>query len=340
MKHRPTTLLLLSALVAGSIHTQAQQVSDQGEINAATTDSITYTQQGDVFQEHAWRKGEIVHTRTVGAGTPISFFWQEEEMTYPCTVFARGVSKEKGWYDVNKKKDGRTGKDAVLCWAAACANMLEWWQDRYRERFGELPAKAITGPGKEYELALFELYQRDWNNINGSEVDYGIPWYLTGEDRTENVQGVDQPKAPGGYYAEEWDKIAPLMEKDYVYSILGYSTWGDGWDVDPNSNPLQIVTDIVVDALRHGLASFTVRVGYSNMHAITLWGYDLNEKGQLSRVYVTDSDDMLNRPNEPRVQILNEYDIEMRNGREVGLVNMIDKFNMIARIIPFKGNLN
>ncbi|MBR5818773.1 MAG: IdeS/Mac family cysteine endopeptidase, partial [Alistipes sp.] len=45
-------------------------------------------------------------------------------------VFAEGVDIASGWYDVNKKGAGDNG-DINMCWAAASANMIQWWQDRY-----------------------------------------------------------------------------------------------------------------------------------------------------------------------------------------------------------------
>ena len=335
--NKKTTLLLMGALFCHSMAIQAQEISET-TVNAAITDSITYTQENSQFVENLWYEGKIYRSRTVSQGTPISFCWDKPDQPQEKVVFARGVSPEKGWYDVNKKGDGTTGNDAVLCWAACCANMLEWWQERYKERFGELPEKAITGVGKEYELALFELYQRDWKNNHGSEVDYGIPWYLTGEDRTENVQGVARPIAPGGYYTDQWDKISPLIPENYIYCVEAYPTWGDGWDVDPKSEPLEIFTNLVIDAFKYGMASITIQVGYSNMHAITVWGYELDDNGLVSQLYITDSDDMLNRPKEPRVPILHKFGIA-KKGRDIGIVGMLDGFNMIARFIPFKAGL-
>ena len=137
-------------------------------VQTAVTDSITYTEDYGFYTENLWREGKIYRQRTVTEGANLLLDWTQPEPPQTGVVFAEGVTRNSGWYDVNKKGDGRTGKDGVMCWAAVCANMLEWWQDRYKEQYGALPETAITGPGKEYELAIFEIYQTHWENLYGS----------------------------------------------------------------------------------------------------------------------------------------------------------------------------
>ena len=74
-------------------------------------------------------------------------------------VFVEGVSREQGWYDVNKVGKGENG-DINMCWAASAANIIEWWQDRYVSKGGALPEGAIRGPGEVYELALMDATAR------------------------------------------------------------------------------------------------------------------------------------------------------------------------------------
>ena len=325
---------ILMVLVAQCLALGVSAQTADDAVVALNTDRITYSYQGGQYYENLWKNDEIYRSRPLSAGTPLVIDW---EIPQNGAIFAQGVTLTSGWYDVNKKEDGRTGNDAVMCWAAVCANMLEWWQDRYVEKYGALPSNAVSGAGKEYELALFELYQRDWKNDHGSEVYYGIPWYLTGEDRTANAMYVAKPIREGGYFAAEWAQLG--IPDQYVYEVSGYSTWDDGWGVDTSRDAIDIFTEYVVDAINRGMASLSIRVGYSNMHAITLWGYELDEKGRVKTIYVTDSDDLISKPKEPRVQLMQKYAVEVRNGREVGIVGAYDGFNMISQIVPFHGNL-
>lgn len=255
-------------------------------------------------------------------------------------VFAEGVTRQSGWYDVNKKKDGRTGKDGTMCWAATAANMLEWWQDCYKRVNHHLPAQAVSGKGKEYELAIFEEFQKNWHLLeHGSEVYYGIPWYFTGENLGKHAAYTAQPnEGSGGYFSSVWSEIAPLMGKKYTYDINAYGTWGHGWGADTSRRPLEIFTQHVVEAFKEGMASISIKVGGGQMHAITLWGYELNDEGMVKRVFVTDSDDMLRTPNKPRESLMQIYEVTERlEQREVGILGAYDGYNMISQIVPFKG---
>ena len=108
-------------------------------------------------------------------------------------VFAEGVTISSGWYDVNKKGAGDNG-DINMCWAAASANMIQWWQDRYVAAGGTLPSTAVNGHGTKtygsfspYELALMEVYHDEWNNNKGGHPEEAIPWYFEGLNLKINV---------------------------------------------------------------------------------------------------------------------------------------------------------
>ena len=254
-------------------------------------------------------------------------------------VFAKGVSHTSGWYDVNKKGDGTTlHGDALMCWAASSANMIAWWQDRYSETYGNLPSGAVSGTGDEYELALFELYQQHWKNNYGSEVYFGIPWYFSGENRGGTMVNSAQPYAgTGGYWQAEWPAIEAVMGHDYVPYVQYYAGWGP-WRPDTSIDAWDVMTRYIVEGIRDGVMSISINAGFSAIHAITLWGYELNEDGRVGKVYVTDSDDLLKTPSAPRVQILNDYNVG-RNSKdrdEIGLLNCYKPFCAISQLTTLK----
>ena len=250
-------------------------------------------------------------------------------------IFAKGVTKTSGWYDVNKKGDGRTEEgDAVMCWAASAANMIEWWQERYKEINGPLPSTAVSGKGKKYELAIFELYQKHWTNMSGSEVYYGIPWYFKGENRGQNTTNTAQPNpGTGGYWSEQWPAIESLLGSDYIPFVQYYPGWGP-WRGNLSKSPFQIVTELIIKGINEGVISLSIQAGYSNQHAITLWGYELNDRGELHKVYITDSDDLLSTPKAPRVQLLNEYTVHS-SGEEISIRNAKGTTFNITQITRF-----
>ena len=74
-------------------------------------------------------------------------------------------------------------------------------------------------------------------------------------------------------------------------------------------------TDLVVESFNRGMAAMTISLN-SNLsslhHAVTLWGYEIDKAtGLLTRVWVTDSDDLTK---EPKQQLLNEYNVSIGSG--------------------------
>ena len=277
-------------------------------------------------------------------------------------VFADGVTISSGWYDVNKKGAGDNG-DINMCWAAAASNMIQWFQDRYVAQGGTLPAGAIDGPGTKYygnfapyELALMELYHDGWNNNKGGHVEQAIPWYFEnklygGEYASPGSQA--EPLVDGGYWKSIWSDVQKYMYCDYdyfsydtfttayTYTVCynNYSLWGQGSDLKGQER-LKYVSDLIVTAFEHGMASLTVSLAADIMslhHAVTLWGYEIdNATGLITRVWITDSDDF---DKEPKTQLLNEYTVSIGEGNSHPKFTGSTRYGSIylVSIHPFAG---
>ncbi|MBQ8493036.1 MAG: IdeS/Mac family cysteine endopeptidase [Alistipes sp.] len=263
---------------------------------------------------------------------------EEVTATGKSIVFAEGVTLTSGWYDVNKFKMGNNG-DIQMCWAASASNIIQWWQDRYVAHGGTLPTTAVNGPstktydtGCKYQLALMDMFHSEWDNSLGGHVNEAIPWYFEGslnggEYAAANSQAV--PKTEGGYWKSVWPSIMenmycgydqvlpPTFETSYSYTVRynNYYLWGNGTSYEGNER-LKIVSDIVVNAFEHGMASLTIALSaniYTLHHAVTLWGYEIdNATGLLTRVWITDSDDM---ETEPKREILHEMTVSIGEGK-------------------------
>ena len=277
-------------------------------------------------------------------------------------VFADGVTISSGWYDVNKKGAGDNG-DINMCWAAAASNMIQWFQDRYVAQGGTLPAGAIDGPGTKYygnfapyELALMELYHDGWNNNKGGHVEQAIPWYFEnklngGEYASAGSQAV--PLVDGGYWKSIWSDVQKYMycgydyfsydtfATAYTYTVCynNYYLWGQGSDLKGQER-LKYVSDLIVTAFEHGMASLTVSLSADIMslhHAVTLWGYEIdNATGLITRIWITDSDDF---DKEPKTQLLNEYTVSIGEGNSHPKFTGSTRYGSIylVSIHPFAG---
>ena len=234
-------------------------------------------------------------------------------------VFAEGVNMTSGWYDVNKLSRG--GYDTQMCWAASSSNIIQWWQDRYVAAGKSLPSTAVTGPGTKtytegykYNLALMELYRDLWNNTKGGEVRQGMTWYFEGRNVLESmsVENGAQPlsSTSGGYYSSVWIQILPYVYHEYSY--LGYNNLIVGEYLSYDSwTSVAGFSSLIVEFMNKGMVSLVVSTGVmgGNLHAITLWGYEIdNSTNQITRIWVTDSDDLhQSGSGDPTQQKLNEY---------------------------------
>ena len=257
-------------------------------------------------------------------------------------VFADGVSISSGWSDVNKLTKG--GADVNMCWAAASANIIQWWQDRYVELGHTLPSTAITGAGTKtydgtkYNLAIMEAYRDLWDNSRGGSVSHGVTWYFEGRNIMKEASAGTHAQPlnanTGGYYSNDWNSILPNIYHGYDYVIVpgileykdlisgefnNYSIWGNGSGLSGNAS-LKKFSDLVVEFIDRGVTSLTVALAAnlgSIHHATTLWGYEIdNATGIITKVWLTDSDDIHQNgeSGNPTQQMLREYAVSYTEG--------------------------
>jgi hypothetical protein len=222
----------------------------------------------------------------------------EKVATGKTIVFAEGVSTSSGWYDVNKQLNG----DEMMCWAASASNILQWWQDRYKEAGNTLPAGCPDGQNTSgYQLKIMDVFRNNWQNLaRGGWADSAVTWYFEGKDYYgDQGYGYDSRAYPtagtGGYFSSVWSSIYPsevYSSSEYTY---GYTTEVNNYNWRSNSaGALRGFTDYIVAYFERGMASMAVATGvnFSGAHAVTVWGYEIdNATGLLTKLYMTDSDD-------------------------------------------------
>ncbi len=299
-------------------------------VNGAVLNGTTFlTTSAGSYTLYAERLGERSNILTITA--------EEVTATGKTIVFAEGVTLTSGWYDVNKKADGANG-DINMCWAAASANMIQWFQDRYKAAGKTLPAGAVDGPGVTsytnygpYELELMNVFLTQWDNSRGGHMEQAIPWYFEGklyggEYASAGTQAT--PKSSGGYWSSVWSSVEPYIYRGYKHDLFpteypnmytycynNYYIWGNGSGLT-GTDRLAKFTELVVQSFKRGIASLTISLS-SNIsslhHATTLWGYEIdNSTRLLTRVWLTDSDDLTT---EPKQQLLNEYSVSIGDGQ-------------------------
>ncbi len=318
-----------------------------------TQDGANVTDKSTIYVNESILNGNRFITTTPGTYTvyavkgeqrsnELTITAEEVTSTGKTIVFAEGVTLSSGWYDVNKKAQGDNG-DMNMCWAATSSNMIQWFQDRYKAAGKTLPEGATDGPGVTtytnygpYELELMNVFHSEWDNSRGGHMQEAIPWYFEGklnggEFASAGTQAV--PKTAGGYWKSIWDSevypniyhgyenvIVPGVEgldlkNLYITIFNNYYLWGNGTDL-LGAERLAKFSELIVESFKYGMAGLTVNLG-ANLnaisHAVTLWGYEIdNSTGLVTRLWITDSDDLMS---EPKTPLLNEYSVSIDEGK-------------------------
>ncbi|MCE9107122.1 IdeS/Mac family cysteine endopeptidase [Bacteroides pyogenes] len=201
-------------------------------------------------------------------------------------VFAQGVTVEHGWHDVDKLKKPQ---DIMACWLITASNMLQWWQDRYTESGNELPEGTPNGIGKgPYKSAIFDdAITKFMAPERGGNITTGLIWYIEGENAALANHSYPMP-GTGGYLKNMQGEPVEYSKK----YILSYDDWEN---MATEEEALQIFSENLLNRLKTGAAmglEIKTHVGLGGvLHAITLWGAEVNSKNEVTSVYITDSDD-------------------------------------------------
>ncbi len=161
------------------------------------------------------------------------------------------------WHDANKTASNT--EDDLMCWAAATANVLAYTGWGYP-----------SGAGLSNTDQIFSYYQDHWTD-QGGNIYYGVDWWFDGVNNTQGVSGWSQVDNPGGgFYTGE--------------SVYDYQLWSGS-----DTYALQNIDYLLTEGYGVGI-SITGPSG----HAVTAWGYEYDDLGDYTGIYLTDSDDGVN----------------------------------------------
>lgn len=193
--------------------------------------------------------------------------------TFGKTLWASGVSAQRGWYDFNKSRDGA---DSEMCWAITAANLIAWWQTQRVDAVRE---------GTPVGDKVWQVFRESFSN-EGSDPDEAMNWWFSGV--YEPMQSPDRlPSAAlirqnvGAYYSgADWKKLLYRDRSPHLSAEKLALALSEGFARG--------------DAFWVGV-SFLKADGKRYTHAITVWGVDVvrDESGNmhLEALYMADSDD-------------------------------------------------
>ncbi len=203
------------------------------------------------------------------------------------TIWAEGVTKKKGWYDACKTKD-----DSLMCWAAACSNIIAWWEAKADKSLIPANTPVAKNPGKDPATVIFEDIKTHWKDVGrGSNV--GWNWYFGGcvLAKMNYEKDFDNPataRTSGQYWKDYVIKAGKTCSEpgSSVYVAEGYAF------SQYSSVGADTFCHNIVKMFKQGAGiTLTIKPEKSLQfgHAITLWGIDY-EGNRVKTIYITDSD--------------------------------------------------
>lgn len=208
------------------------------------------------------------------------------------------------------EQNGANGVDRWMSWAAADANLIQAWQDVYYSRHdaGETPANG-TANGMTRSQRVYDAFLTGWKLDGYSYIGNGLTWWFQGGEYLMPFGEITAPvneiklraAKNSGYYN---DVFGDTVEADDVLagaSPCFYDVGGHGTNVSVKSGHT-----LTLSELKEGLDTAFATKGQAaalgiyhhdtvnsvtTLHALTCWGYEADDNGTVTTLYVTDSAD-------------------------------------------------
>lgn len=208
------------------------------------------------------RRGQIWWVKGVNTNAPAVSSWRE--VTRHSGIKGLKWDKSYGWYDLNKTEPHSGGIDSDLCWAAVSANAIQWWLDQnkdYLTRYNYSGPKLFTD---SYHSEVFDLYKRHFKN-KGGDLKASMDWFFN------------------GLYAH-----LPLPGAGFLRQAFG----ADFKAVEQIGAHASTFSEDIAKALKSGESiSCDLKYPRGYLHALSVWGAEFDDKGEVSHLYLTDSND-------------------------------------------------
>lgn len=206
-------------------------------------------------------------------------------------VVGAGVFYDVGklYYSADPVAQAKGKVDSVYCWAGAAGNATQYWQDFYydcRDKDKNVPNGYYVGEdtysnptGTAYTQVYRKILDLGKNDDTGDPEEFYEWWFRGGAIYGTDTKGnkVTVLDTKDGYYNTLFD------EKDLTTTLKG------DWNASP---ALKDLTAYIVKAFETQGQSVTLSIAGTAYHAISCWGYELNEQtGMLSALLLSDTDD-------------------------------------------------
>lgn len=226
--------------------------------------------------------------------------WEQDEDWHQLGDLARYATTPRNWWETGSATNLMSlRKDSMKCWAYTSSNVIQYWQDVYGQfSKGSEPLRSgltysrenlVKFGGIQSTAISLLLYENTANE--GGDSTYAFEWYLRGGFTTDtNGRTIfTNATSQGGFFSDYFTSNGSDGGWTYGYE----ESAGDlkGW---ANSFASALGCTLGADGNYHtadeGQIAYVSLLGTTGMHAVTCYGFETNEAGELSAVYFADSD--------------------------------------------------
>lgn len=236
-----------------------------------------------------------------------------------------------GWYDCNKTF--QYIGDGNMCWAATASNLIHWWLeqnkkyiDAYDKTFGP-EYSDITRPSEYHNMtadnqqhsAVFNFFKKSFAN-KGSWETGGVNWFINGNFRNLNPLNPNFHGFFGKVFSKDDDvaKETKDMTKENFNACIKKAF--------KNNNAI-------------GFSAYDFAGTGTGVHAMTIWGVEFDENGDVAFIYFCDNNMAEMAPNNGAVQrykiVYDKSTIPELKGLYTYMIALPDNGNINAKKIPF-----
>lgn len=294
---KPRTLRVLLLLAALQHSAQADQsFLAEGVNRGDITASERFYDNGKGYYWQGYKLSSAANELYNSTGRSWDFLGELAERV-PAGADPNDSSSQAHFYD-------KLTDDANTCWYNVSANVLQYWLNDYGVFYRgsgddgqgghELPygytysKEYLSQLGGTQSLRVDMYFYDNWENVGGNTT-MSMPWFLGGYNEDPDKSG----SARGGFFQEYFsstDATYRCVASQGGFSLSAIlSNLVEGMGLTQNSDgsyscstPGQII-DFGISA--------TDENGQRSGHALTCYGFNTNDNGELTSILVTNSDD-------------------------------------------------
>ncbi len=228
-------------------------------------------------------------------------------LTYGAEYWAEGVTADSGWFDVNKVYGSNLyavpANDRQMCWAASAANIIQYMQVQkgYPVQYSSTYEESANWSAYKTanQLAIYETFTANFQNLFYTTRD-AVAWYTTGQTSFTDSYYANSGYGLSNFLSSSAPGFSSIIQPENTYTAGNAMASCHTFYSDPGFGTFISGTQDYASLFRTALDNSPLALsiftksgsGWDTVgHALTMWGFKTDDTGNISSIFVTDSDD-------------------------------------------------